>query len=105
MFNFINLILRITRTRNCEIFENFVQRTDRKDLIDCVRKNILAQVGRIPKNEKLSKTSQLSPKFQRFLRAMALKDKIQLASSTNQQVNGQEESHLADIQNKSKNLM
>lgn len=77
------------RTRNCPLFENFLQRTEVRQTIDCIRKNILINAA------KQETTSQSLPlQLQRFLTYMKLKAKVQDAQKRNNQMKEREKAHL-----------
>lgn len=83
------------------LFDNFLQRTETRERVDCIRKNILVHAS---KDKLLSSNNQLPQQFQKYLRAMELKKKIQEARKENEKVKKQEKRLLEEIYNNGKYL-
>lgn len=96
---YLKIFFRISRSRNDQIFENFVKKTDEKQRIDCIRKNILLQVA---KSEKPDNLCLVSKQYQRYIKAEQLKRKIQQAKKQNEVARQKEKALLTEIQNSSK---
>lgn len=82
------------RSRKNILFDNFLARTETKERVECIRKNLLIQAS---KDERLSNNNQLPPQMQKFMQAMELKRKIQEATKENEKVRRQEKALLDEI--------
>lgn len=91
---------KIKRSRIDQVFENFNKKTDVKDQIDCIRKNILIQEN--SNNKRANNVCLISRQLHRFIKADALKKKIQQAYKQNEINRSQESSHIEEIHIKSK---
>jgi hypothetical protein len=77
------------------LFDNFLLRTETKNKVETIRANLLIQAS---KDERLSSNSL--PQFQKFLKMMELKRKIQEINKENEKVRRQENIVLEAIYSK-----
>lgn len=92
---------KIKRSRIDQVFENFNKKTDVKDQIDRIRKNILIQENS-NKDKRTNNACLISRQLLRYIKADTLKKKIQQAHKKNEINKCQEISHIEDIHINSK---